>query len=386
MQTSDVRQANLRAVFTLASLNPGSSAADLSRASKLAPQTVALLLDDLVGGGLLRQGEPLRGRRGQPARPYFVNPSGAYSIGIEVGWQHVEAVMVDIGGEALAHYRRDYPYPDARTMFAELGLITRQFMNRLPEVERPKLIAVGIAAPGGIGRNVDLLGGDQENAGLWRALDLAAEAHKATGLRVHLYNDGNAACWAELSAHPKPRPASFAYLLVSSFIGAGIVAEGTLWQGPTGNSANLGSILVTDRQGERNFVHLLASIYALQQRLAAAGIETPPTAPQAWPWDEWEPHVDAWIKDAAWALAQAVNNAAAVIEFRTAVVDGVMPPAIVERLLVALRECLSQLPALTFDPPQVVRGRLGGAAPSTGAAYLPLYKRFYSRDLSHMAE
>jgi predicted NBD/HSP70 family sugar kinase len=385
MQTSDVRQANLRAVLTLVSLNPGSSAADLSRSSKLAPQTVSLLVEDLERGGLLRQGEPLRGRRGQPARPYFINPSGAYTIGVEIGWQHIEAVLVNIGGEVLAQYRRDYPFPDSRTIFTELGSITKQFMARLPELERPKVMAVGIAAPTGIGRNIGLLDADPELGRRWQTLDIVAEAEKATGLRACLYNDGNAACWAELTAHPKPRPASFAYLLVGTFIGAGIIAESTLWQGPTGNSANIGSMLVSDRHGDQNFVHLLASIYALQQRLAGAGIEVPPTTPMFWPWSDWEPHVEEWIADAGWALAKAVLNTSAVIEFRTAIIDGVMPPEIVERLLTSVRENMSRLPSLTFDPPQIAKGHLGGAAPSTGAAYLPIYKRFFSRDLSHMA-
>jgi predicted NBD/HSP70 family sugar kinase len=385
MQTSDVRQANLRAILTHVALTPGLSAAELSRRSKLAPQTVSLLLDDLERGGLLHQGAPLRGRRGQPARPYSINPTGAYTIGIEIGWHHVEAVLVNIGGELLAQYHRDYPFPDPRTLFNELGSVIKQFEAKVPVAERPKLFAVGVAAPTGIGRNIGLLDGDPEVGRRWQQIELIAEVQKLTDLQVSLYNDGNAACWAELIAFPAPRPASFAYLLIGTFVGAGIVAENMLWEGPTGNSANLGSMLVTDRHGDQNFVHLLASIYALQQRLAGAGVQVPPTTPLFWPWADWEPHVSEWIADAGWALAKTLLNTAAVIEFRTAVIDGVMPRDITERLIEAVRENIASLPTLTFDPPQIVAGHLGAAAPSTGAAYLPLYKRFFSRDLTHMA-
>ena len=384
MQTSDVRQANLRAILTLVAINPGLSAAELSRRSKLAPQTVALVVDDLEQAGLLRQGEPLRGRRGQPARPYFIKGTGAYTIGIEIGWRHIEAVMVNIGGEVLARYRRDYPFPDSRTLFNELASVTKQFVSQLPEIERPKLLGVGIAAPTGIGRNVGLLNEDPELGRRWQSIDLAAEAQQATGLPVSLFNDGNAACWAELSAYPAPRPSSFAYLHIGTFIGAGIVAENTLWEGPTGKSANLGSMLVTDHHGDQNFVHLLASIYAFEQRLAGVGITVPPTTPLFWPWSDWEPHVSEWIDEAAPALAKALLNTAAVIEYQNAVIDGTMPTEILDRLLDAVRAQLAALPTLTFDTPTVSRGHLGGAAPSTGAAYLPIYKRFFSRDLSHM--
>jgi predicted NBD/HSP70 family sugar kinase len=386
MQVSGVRRANLRAVLTLVAVNPGISAAELARRSSLAPQTVSALLEELVQAGLVRTGEAIRGRRGQPATPHFVNSTGAYAIGVELGWKHIEAVLVDIGGNALAQYRRDYHFPDPRAVFKELRAVTRQFVSKVPEAGRSRILGVGIAAPTGIGRNVELLNADPALGAAWREIDLKAEAQKATGMEVQLFNDGNAACWAELSALPAPRPSSFAYILISTFVGAGIVAANTLWEGPTGNSANIGSMLVTDRAGKQNFVHLLASIYALERRLAAAGIEVPSTTPLFWPWEDWEPHVSEWIDDAGPALAKALLNSAAVIEYQVAIVDGVMPGDIIDRLIESVRAAMSKMPTLTFDAPEVRKGLIGGAAPAAGAAYLPLYRTFFSRDLSHIAE
>jgi predicted NBD/HSP70 family sugar kinase len=386
IQTSDVRLTNQRVVMTLASTHPGSSAADLSRLSELAPQTVSAILQGLEQSGLLKPGEVIRGRRGQPATPYFVNPTGAYAIGIEIGWRHLEAVLVNIGGQTIGNYRRDYSFPDPRTMFNEVGAVVRQLCDRLPAEERTKIVALGVAAPSGIGRNVDLLEADPEMGRLWRELDVIAECERVTGLPVQLFNDGNAACWAELGAHPRPRPASFAYILIGTFVAAGIMAESILWEGPTGNSANLGSMLVTDRRGEQNFVHLLASIYGLERRLKSAGISVPQTTPLFWPWEQWEPHVSEWIEDASRALAKALLNTAAVIEFNYAIVDGVMPGAVLDRVIEGIKVRMAELPTLTFDAPAVAKGHLGGSAPSVGAAYLPLFRRYFSRDLSHLSE
>lgn len=386
VQTSDVRLTNQRVVLTAVSTHPGSSAAELSRQTKLAPQTVAAILLDLETDGLIKPGEVIRGKRGQPATPYFINPSGAYSIGVEIGWHHIEGVLVNIGGEVLAQYRRDYAYPDARVMFTELAGLVAQFKAKLPERERSKLLGAGVAAPGGIGRNVGLLQADPEIGKAWQGVDLREKAEEVMELPVALFNDGNAACWAELGSQPSALPESFAYILVSTFLAAGIVAEGTLWEGPTGNSANLGSMLVTDQHGDQNFVHLLASIYALEQRLSGAGIVAPPTNPMFWPWGDWEPYVSDWLAEASLAIAQSLINTAAVIEVGSAVVDGVMPAAIVDRLIAGITEQLEVLPTLTFDSPTVTKGHLGGAAPSTGAAYLPLFRRYFSRDLSHVPD
>ena len=386
LQNSDVRLTNQRVVFTFIATNPGSSAAELSSLSKLAPQTVGAILADLDEAGLLRAGDVIRGKRGQPATPYFVNPEGAFTIGIEIGWRHIEAVLVNIGGEAVANYRRDYAFPDARTIFNEVASVVDQLRDRLPPEARSRVVGLGVAAPNGIGRNVDLLEADPAMGEMWRSLDIRAEVEKASGLPVQVFNDGNAACWAELGAHPTPRPSSFAYVLISTFIGAGIVAESILWEGPTGNSANLGSMLITDRHGDQNFVHLLASIYGLERRLAEAGIAVPQTTPMFWPWSQWEVHVDEWIEDVSRALAKALLNTAAVIEFHYAIVDGVMPRPILERIIERIKVRMAELPTLTFDAPSVAIGHLGGTAPSIGAAYLPLFRRFFSRDLSHVSE
>lgn len=380
VQATDVRATNQRVLLTHISLNPGSSAADLSRISRLAPQTVASILQDLEDASLVRMGEVIRGKRGQPPRPYWINSEGAYAIGIELGWRHIEATLISLGGQSLARYRRDYVFPDSRTVFAELAGVTAQFIGGLPEAARQRIAGVGLAAPNNIGRNVGLLTTDPKVAESWKSIELVKKTQEAVGLPVTLYNDGNAACWAEIGSQPKPRPASLAYILVSTFIAAGILAESKLWEGPTGNSANLGSMLVTDRHGNQQFLHLLASIYALEQRLTAAGIVVPPTSPQFWPWAQWEPHVGEWVEDASRAIAKTLLNTAAVFEFSTAVVDGAMPPAILDRLIEETRRHIAEMPVLTFDRPMLVKGHLGSAAPSIGAAYRVLFSQYFSRE------
>lgn len=386
VQPSGVRQANIRAVLTMIATHSGLSAAELSRLTHLAPQTISAILEDIDKLGLLRKGEVRRGRRGQPATPYHINPRGAFAIGIELGWRQIEARLVNIGGESLAEYRRDYAYPDPYTIFDEIGQIVDRFRQAVDEDDRPKLVGLGIAAPGGIGRNIGLLDADLSVGRRWQELDIAEAVEAATGMRAQVFNDGNAACWAELVSLPAPRPSDFAYLLVSTFIGAGVVVEGKLWEGPTGNSANLGSMLINDRHGDINFAHLLASTFSLGQRLSGADIELPRTSPLEWPWEDWEPHVSDWIEDAGSALARIIANTSAVFEFKVAVVDGVMPPAMLDRLIDSVQRYLRMLPSITYDMPKAQKGRLGNAAPSIGAAYLPLYQRFFARNFSNLVD
>ena len=102
MPQAGVRIANERAVLTLITITPGSSNADLARRSGLGPQTTSRIISDLEERGLIVRGQVLRGRRGQPATPLFLNPQGAYSIGVEIGWRHLHVALVNLTGNVLA--------------------------------------------------------------------------------------------------------------------------------------------------------------------------------------------------------------------------------------------------------------------------------------------
>lgn len=383
IQPIHVRQTNQRAILSVISLQPGISNAELSRVTQLAPQTVSAVLVDLERAHLITRGEVLRGKRGQPATPVFLNPDGAFCIGAEIGWNHIEICLVGIGTQVLARYRRDYDYPDAATVFDELRTVSAQMTGKLTAAQKRRLIGLGLAMPGGVGDTSSLIPPPPGQEELWGALNAAEAAAATTGLKVTLFNDGSAACWAERVALPAPRPLSFVYLLIDTFVGAGIVAENRLWEGFSGNSANLGSMLVTDLEGHSRFVHEVASLHALRAQLAAAGCplsavheDNPPAAARA--------VLDKWIADASFALAQTIINTARVMEFERAVVEAVLPGPIIARLIEATREHIGRFPTLGRHSPAVAAGQLGRSGAAEGAALLRMHRRFFSRELAHM--
>ena len=380
MEVSGLRINNERAVLTAIATNPGHSAAEVARVTGLGAQSVSRIVVELEATGLVRRGEARRGQRGQPATPLYVDPNGVFVVGCEIGWRHYHILIRNFTGQVLGEHRRDYAYPDVDVVIAEVGSLARLLVGLVPQEFRGRVIGMGLAMPSGIGRNIDLVGGSPEQAERWRTLDVVAAAEAASGLKVFTFNDGNVACWAELAALPPPRPANMAYFQVGTFVGAGLIAEGRLWEGPTGNSANLGSMLVNDRNGREEFVHLIASLYALERRIAAAGLPVPTGNPQHWPWEDLEPVVSQWLDDAAKALATVIANTHAVVEFSVALLDGDMPRGVVERLVKRVNEYSEALPILTSDRPRIEIGRLGGSAAARGAALKPIYRRYYSRD------
>jgi len=386
MQPNQVRYSNQRAILSVLAVYPGISNADIARRTGLAPQTVSSVLDGLEDAGLLLRGPVRRGGgRGQPATPLYPNPEGALALGAEIGWRHLEVAVTDLVGQVIAHNRIDYDYPDPNTVFGTLKDMLGALTGPLGADARARIIGLGLAAPSGIGDPSSLLPPPQKLMGTWSGIDIAREAASVTGYDVHVFNDGNAACFAELTATPPPRPGDFAFLLLDTFVAAGIIAEDHLWEGVTGASANLGSMVVSDRTGTPRFVHEVASLTALRKRLEAAGT-TIADALGDEPSDLTQTVVADWIEDASTALAQVILNTATVIEVDFAVIESRAPAPTLQRVVEATSRKMLEFPSLVRSTPTVRVGHVGRPAAAQGAAQMRMYRRFYSRELADMED
>lgn len=384
IQPVHVRQTNQRAVLSVISLQPGISNAELARITDLAPQTISSVLADLESRDLVMRGDVLRGRRGQPATPLYMNPVGAFSVGAEIGWRHIDVCLVGIGTQVLNRYRREYDFPDPARVFDELADAARELCAPLSLAERKRLTGLGLATPVTLTTPPALMVADKADRDRWADVDLTASVERATGLKTSKFVDGHAACWAQRVAHPAPRPLAFVFLLLDTCMAGGIVSENRLWEGMTGASGNLGEMLVTDRDGQPRLAHELASLKALQQRLGEAGLDlkavTGPAIPPAA-----AAVLDAWIADAANALAQTIINSTRVLEFEFAVIESALPAALTARIVEETRRHVARFALPGPASPPVIPGHLGRSGAAQGAALLRMHRLFFSRDFAHMA-
>jgi predicted NBD/HSP70 family sugar kinase len=384
VQHASLRAANRRAVLTTITFSPGISNAEVSRRTGLAPQTASAIVTELEDDGLITRGDVLRGRRGQPATPLYLDYGGAYGIGCEISWRHIDITLINLGSEDLGRYRRDFAHPDATTIIAEAAEAIAGLIAKLSPAQQQRVAGIGLATPSNLGSLIGNVDAPADQLAAWRDLDLRPALEAATGLATTWFNDGNCACFAEMVMSPPPRPANLVHLFVSTYLGAGITAEHTLWEGPTGNSANLGSMLVNGHDGHRSFGHDIASTTALGRRLAEAGIELPVGNPSDWPWADWEAHLAPWIEASGGALAEIIVNTGAVLEIDHAIIDSTAPQPIIERLVAATDAALGDLVAVDTKRPRLVAGTLGARATPLGAAQLTMFRKHFSRDLSDM--
>ena len=215
---------------------------------------------------------------------------------------------------------------------------------------------------------------------VWRDFDSLAAIAALSPFPVTLCNDASAACAAEVFFGRGWRHRDLAYFFLGSFIGGGIALNGALYQGRGGNAGALGSMPVANGaevdDGQPPQLIRRASIFLLENRLKAAGIDPSSIWRSPDAWDDFGPHLEAWIDAAAIALAQASLAAISVIDFEAIVIDGAMPADVRKRLVARVGEKLELLDRQGLSPVSVLEGSIGIDARAIGGAALPLLAHF----------
>ncbi|MFW5832748.1 MAG: ROK family transcriptional regulator [Pseudomonadota bacterium] len=372
-----MRAWNERLVLTLVRRHGALAKADIARATGLSAQTVSVIMRALEQDGLLVRRAPIRGRVGQPSVPMALDPEGAFFLGLKIGRRSAELALVDFVGHILGQRRMAYAWPKADDVldFAESAVASLR--GTLSPARAARLAGLGVAIPFRLWEWAKAIGAPAREMAAWRRLDMRTLLQERLGLPVFLENDATAACAAELILGHGPTPRDFVYFYIGFFVGGGLVLDGAVLAGPTGNAAALGSIPVPTPDG-RGACQLIdvASIATLEARLRARGLPSEPIwqGPRGWPID---PSVlEPWLEDTARALAWAIAGCVAVTDASDVVIDGWMPAEVRRDLVARTGAQLDELNLAGINRPRIGEGTLGAEARTLGAASRPLAARF----------
>jgi predicted NBD/HSP70 family sugar kinase len=381
-----LRQYNERVVLQAIRLHGALPGAEIARVTQLTAQTVSLITKRLEADGLLLRGAPQRGKVGQPSVPLRLNPDGALAIGIKVGRRSMDVLLVDFTGAVRRRWTLDYRYPDPDQLLAEIGERLAEIRRQLSPDDHARVQGVGMAAPFSLGGWQTLLDMPPAVAARWPGVNLRAEVAALTDLPVSLIKDTAAACVAELVAGRGRSVQSFLYVFVDTFIGGGLVLDSHLRAGLHGNAGAIGS-LPMGLAGAGNGMapaQLLsvASLANLEARYRQQGLDTAAVADDRALQDPWRAHTQAWLADAAGAVALAVNSAACLLDLESVIIDGSFSRALQAALVAALQQALDRYSWEGVTRPVLLPGTIGSDARALGGALLPLHANFSpDRDL-----
>jgi len=107
--------------------------------------------------------------------------------------------------------------------------------------------AIGVAIPGLVNRKTDRVIAPRDLPSTI-VEDLHGELMRATGLRVELENDANAAAYGEYQVGAGRGARNMFYMMIGNGIGGAIILDGKLWTGASGFAGEVGHITI-DTEG-----------------------------------------------------------------------------------------------------------------------------------------
>ena len=373
---SGMRDHNERLVLSLVRQHGALAKSDIARITGLSAQTVSVIMRALEQDGLLLRGEPVRGRIGQPSVPMRLNPEGALFLGLKIGRRSADLVLVDFLGQVRDTRRRTYRYPTPDGIVAFVSEVLPDLMSHLPSPARARVSGMGVAMPFQLWNWVQALGAPQSEMDAWRARDIQADLSALTEMPVYVQNDATSACGAELVFGTGEKPRDFLYFYFGTFIGGGLVLNGQLFLGRTGNAAGVGPIPVPGPDGRMRRLFDAASLAVLADRMEAAGENPDPLWERPVEWHVSPPVLEQWLDEAAEGLASAILSAATLLELEAVLIDGWMPAEIRAEITTRTAAALARLDLSGVTPPAVREGTVGAQARSLGAAAIPLSQRY----------
>lgn len=374
-----VRDHNERLILTMIQRLGPLPGSEIAKAAGLSPQTVSVILRSLESDGLLRKGEPQRGRVGKPSTPMTLAPDAAFAVGLKIGRRSADYVLTDINGTIRGTAQLAYGFPEPPEILGflkdQIGRANRNLGLRRSE----RLAGIGIAMPFEIWNWQDAIGAPPGSLSEWQDFDLIGAIAEFTGVPIYIENDATAACRAELAYGRGRDLRHFAYFFLGSFIGGGVVMNGSVIDGPTGNAGAFGSLPVAAGKDRHGQLIDAASIYLLEERLAQIGVPHDRLWALPLDWSGFDEQVAAWIAQTALHLARSALTVCAVIDFEAIVIDGAMPDDVKSRLVAQTRTALDELDARGIVRPRIEEGLVGPTARALGASSTPMLANFFLR-------
>ena len=372
-----MRQFNERVVLQAIRLNGSLPKADLARLTGLTAQTIGLITTRLMEDDLVIKHDKVRGRIGQPSVPLALNPDGAFSMGIKIGRRSTEWLLVDFTGAVCQRQTLHYAFPVAHTLLPAIGERLNAMHKALGPM-RDRLVGIGVAAPFQLGGWHKMLGLSESESVEWDTIDLGSHIQAMTDIPVSYVKDTSAACMAELVAGRGRDLKSFLYLFVDTFIGGGLVINSHLHVGSHGNAGAVASLPTALRQGTTpppQLVHL-TSLWELEQRFIACGLDPSAAYDERAMSEPFYSETQAWLRQAAPALAHCVVSGTAFLDIKAVVMDGSFCRALLLQVIAATNEALKAYNWEGLWPVSLVAGNVGPDAGALGGALLPLHANF----------
>ena len=266
---TDLRRANRESAIHLLRLHGGLTQTELSRLTGLSRASVFNIVRELTEEGVASIAAVTR--NGRRASRVTLNPDAGIVAGVDFGNRHMRVAIADLAHEILAEDRVVLPQGH-RAMDGVQGCVAMVTELAARAGRRlDQLVGMAVGVPGPIVAGTNRLGSTTILPG-WADVDVAAAFASVLPGPVAVDNDANLGALAESLWGRGRGLRDFAYLKISTGIGAGLVLNGHLYRGAQGTAGEIGHTTIDEdgpvcRCGNRGCLETFAAAPALLELL-----------------------------------------------------------------------------------------------------------------------
>jgi len=348
----------------------------------LSPQTVANITNELEALGLIVARRVTGAKaRGQPPIAFALNPNAGNAIGISLEPGRAAAALVNLGGEILGRRRIEVDTHDQRAVLAAMVSLVGELNSA---AGAPRTWGVGVALPGPlIPTEISFVGPTALEG--WTDLSVFDELRAATRLQVFYSVDSVAGALGETLFGVAKSLDNFFYMHFGVGLGGTLVVNRAAYRGANGNATEIGHIPVVPGGrpcycGSSGCLERYVSLHSLAEALGVPDVRDR----AAWIVQALasgsEPTLEAWCREAADRLRDAVCVIENMLDPRSIVIGGSASKPLVERLLALAMPLHHSVRGGVANPAErILLSERQEDSTILGAAVLPIYDQLSPR-------
>ncbi len=237
LRKSDVRETNERLLLNIIRQNLGVSRADIARITGFSPSSVTFVVNRMIRDGLLSE-SPSEAPAQVGRRPLILRlqPESLFAVGVEI--TRAEARIASAGLDGRILKLRTVPRQQDHRVF--LVRVRDAIRAMAGKNTTGRLLGVGVSLAGTIDRATGYVVA-AENLG-WFGVDVGQVLSDGIATPFYYENDAKLSALAERwCCEPGSKQLdNFVFLTLSPGLGTGVVIEGRLFHGSTGEASEFG--------------------------------------------------------------------------------------------------------------------------------------------------
>ncbi|MGW3168596.1 ROK family transcriptional regulator [Streptomyces sp. NPDC001153] len=337
------------------------SRAQLARETGLSKPTVSSALASLEAAGLVHEVGTHAPERGRTAVLYAPDPAAGYALGVDIGRGWLRVAVVDLDGAVVA--RADVRNrARASAQLADLVVGTARQVIGNSGVDPAGVVHGVVGTPGVYDEKQRRVRYAMHLPG-WGRAGLVDRMREELGVPLEVHNDANLAALGEYTYGVGTGSRLFAYILIGTGLGMGVVSEGRLFTGAHGLAGEIGFLPWPGRHKPERLEDAVSGV-AVVEAAREFGMSGQLTAKAVFDAArQGNPAALRAVELEAERIAHTVAAAAAVLDPDLVVLGG----GVGHSVDLLLRPVQEQVRALTPLRPRIAPSRLGEDAVLLGA-------------------